>query len=78
MVVTIGITLCVLLNLMNPLVLLLLPPLRTLIVTFLRVALMTHVVVPRLTKLFAGWLYQDLDIKGRTAFCKCVALRGRD
>ncbi|MBI4782127.1 MAG: antibiotic biosynthesis monooxygenase [Oscillatoriophycideae cyanobacterium NC_groundwater_1537_Pr4_S-0.65um_50_18] len=61
MVVITGITIYVLINLMNllvlPLLTLLPPLLRTLVVTFLMVALMTYVVMPRLTKLFAGWLY---------------------
>lgn len=36
----------------------LLPPLlRTLIATIILLALMTYVIMPRMTKLFAGWLY---------------------
>lgn len=55
------VTIFVLINLMNRLVIPLLQPLPsllvTLIVTGLMVALMTYIVMPRLTKLFAGWLY---------------------
>lgn len=61
MVLLTGATIYVLINLMNTLVLPLLAPLppllRTLVVTFLMVAIMTYGMMPRLTKLFAGWLY---------------------
>jgi len=61
MVLLSGATIFVLANLINSLVLPLLSPLppllRTLVVTFLMVATMTYIVMPRLTKLFAGWLY---------------------
>jgi antibiotic biosynthesis monooxygenase (ABM) superfamily enzyme len=54
-------TIFILINLMNRLVipyLQFLPPLlATLIVTGFMVFLITYIVMPRLTKLFAGWLY---------------------
>lgn len=57
-------TIFVLINLMNRLVIPLLKSLplllSTLIVTGLMVFLMTYIVMPRLTKLFAGWLYSKI------------------
>lgn len=61
MVVITGITIYLLINLMNLLVVPLITPLppllRTFVVTLLMVSLMTYVIMPRLTKLLAGWLY---------------------
>ncbi len=61
MMVITGIAIYVLINLIGtfivPLILFLPLLLRTLVVTALMVALMTYVVMPRITKLFAGWLY---------------------
>lgn len=61
MVVLSGIAIFILLNLATaflvPLLLPLPPLLRTLVVVLLMVSLMTYVVMPRLTKLFAKWLY---------------------
>jgi antibiotic biosynthesis monooxygenase (ABM) superfamily enzyme len=61
MMVISGIAIYGLINLMTVLVvpwIAFLPaPLRTLVVTVLMVALMTYVVMPSMTKLFAGWLY---------------------
>jgi uncharacterized protein len=61
MMVISGITIYVLINLINGLVVPLIIPLpallRTFVVTLLMVAIMTYVAMPRMTKLFAGWLY---------------------
>lgn len=61
MMVISGITIYVLINLINVLVVPLIIPLpallRTFVVTLLMVAIMTYVAMPRMTKLFAGWLY---------------------
>jgi uncharacterized protein len=61
MVIITAMAIFVLLNLANlfvvPFLGALPPLLRTLIVTLLMVSLMTYVVMPRLTKLFARWLY---------------------
>jgi uncharacterized protein len=61
MMVISGITIYVLINLINVLIVPMINPfppfLRTLIVTLLMVAIMTYVAMPRMTKLFAGWLY---------------------
>jgi uncharacterized protein len=63
MMVISGITIYVLINLINVLIVPLLQPLppllRTLVVTLLMVAIMTYVAMPRMTKLFAGWLYPE-------------------
>lgn len=61
MVILSGIAIFVLLNFMNILVVPWLAPLpavlRSLLVVLLMVSTMTYLVMPRLTKLFAGWLY---------------------
>jgi hypothetical protein len=61
MVILSGLAIFILLNLATMFVVPLLDPLppllRTLIVVLLIVSMMTYVVMPRLTKLFAGWLY---------------------
>ncbi|MBM0740989.1 antibiotic biosynthesis monooxygenase [Phormidium sp. CLA17] len=61
MMVISGITIYVLISLINLLIVPLINPLplflRTLVVTLLMVAIMTYVAMPRMTKLFAGWLY---------------------
>jgi antibiotic biosynthesis monooxygenase (ABM) superfamily enzyme len=61
MMVISGITIYVLINLINVLVVPLITPLpsllRTLVVTLLMVAIMTYIAMPRMTKLFARWLY---------------------
>ncbi len=61
MVAISGLTIYVLSNIINPLLLPILHPLplllRTFVITFLMVMLMTYVVMPRVTNLFAGWLY---------------------
>lgn len=61
MMVISGLAIYLLINLINwlivPLIGFLPPLLRTLVVTLLIVAIMTYGVMPRLTKLFAGWLY---------------------
>lgn len=61
MVILSGIAIFILLNLATTFVVPLLLPLpallRTLIVVLLMVSIMTYVVMPRLTRLFAGWLY---------------------
>ncbi|MBD1995632.1 antibiotic biosynthesis monooxygenase [Oculatella sp. FACHB-28] len=61
MVILSGIAIFILLNLATtfvvPLLLPLPPLLRTLVVVLLMVSIMTYGVMPRLTKLFAGWLY---------------------
>ncbi|MBD2071300.1 antibiotic biosynthesis monooxygenase [Leptolyngbya sp. FACHB-671] len=64
MVILSGIAIFILLNLATtfivPLLLPLPPLLRTLVVVLLIVSIMTYVVMPRLTRLFAGWLYPKL------------------
>lgn len=61
MMVVSGITIYVLITLINVLVVPLISSLpallRTLVVTLLMVAIMTYIAMPRMTKLFAGWLY---------------------
>jgi uncharacterized protein len=61
MMVVSGITIFVLINLINLFLMPLLGPLpsllRTLVVTTVMVAIMTYVAMPRMTKLFRGWLY---------------------
>jgi uncharacterized protein len=61
MMVISGITIYVLISLINLLILPLLNPLpaflRTFVVTLLMVAIMTYIAMPRMTKIFAGWLY---------------------
>jgi antibiotic biosynthesis monooxygenase (ABM) superfamily enzyme len=61
MMVISGLTIYILINLINLLVVPLITPLpallRTFIVTLLMVAIMTYIAMPRMTKLFAGWLY---------------------
>jgi len=61
MMVISGITIYALINLINLLIVPLINPLppflRTFIVTLLMVAIMTYIAMPRMTKLFAGWLY---------------------
>lgn len=61
MMVVSGITIFVLINLINLLLVPLLGPLpsllRTLVVTVVMVAIMTYVAMPAMTKLFRGWLY---------------------
>jgi hypothetical protein len=63
MMVLSGITIYVLINLINLLIMPLISPLpallRTLVVTLLMVFIMTYVAMPRMTKLFAGWLYPN-------------------
>lgn len=64
MVILSGSAIFILLNIATAFVVPVLLPLpallRTLIVVLLIVSLMTYVVMPRLTKLFAGWLYPKL------------------
>lgn len=61
MMVVSGITIYVLINLINVILVPLIGPLpallRTLVVTVLMVAIMTYVAMPRMTKLFRAWLY---------------------
>jgi uncharacterized protein len=61
MVVISGLAIYVIISLLNVLILPLIGSLpaflRTFVVTLLTVATMTYIVMPRLTKLFAGWLY---------------------
>jgi hypothetical protein len=61
MMVISGITIYVLISLINLLIVPLINPLpsflRTFIVTLLMVTIMTYIAMPRMTKLFAGWLY---------------------
>ena len=61
MMVISGLTIYVLINLINflivPLIVPLPPLLRSFVVTLLMVAIMTYIAMPRMTKLFAGWLY---------------------
>ena len=61
MMVISGITIYVLISLINLLILPLINPfplfLRTFVVTLLMVIIMTYIAMPRMTKLFAGWLY---------------------
>jgi antibiotic biosynthesis monooxygenase (ABM) superfamily enzyme len=61
MLVVSGITIFVLINLINLLLMPLIGPLpallRTFVVTVVMVAIMTYVAMPRMTKLFRGWLY---------------------
>jgi uncharacterized protein len=61
MMVISGITIYVLISLINLLIVPLLNPLppflQTFVVTLIMVAIMTYVAMPRMTKLFAGWLY---------------------
>lgn len=61
MMVISGLTIYILINLINLLVVPFITPLpallRTLIVTLLMVVIMTYIAMPRMTKLFAGWLY---------------------
>ncbi len=61
MVVISGLTIYVLSTSINVLIVPLLSPmpvlLRTLVVTLLMVVIMTYIVMPRMTKLFASWLY---------------------
>ncbi|PSB13859.1 hypothetical protein C7B61_16080 [filamentous cyanobacterium CCP1] len=61
MMVISGLTIYILINLINLLVVPLITPLpallRTFIVTLLMVVIMTYIAMPRMTKLFAGWLY---------------------
>lgn len=61
MMVISGITIYVLINLINVLIVPLIAPLpgllKTLVVTLLMVSIMTYVAMPRMTKLFASWLY---------------------
>lgn len=67
MVILSGIAIFILLNLATtfvvPLLLPLPPLLRTLVVVLLMVSIMTYGVMPRLTKLFAGWLYPKLRLR---------------
>lgn len=64
MVIITAVAIFVLLNLANRFVVPLLgwlpPLLGTLVVVLLMVSLMTYIVMPRLTKLFAGWLYPNV------------------
>ena len=61
MMVISGITIYVLINLINVLIVPLIAPLpgllKTLVVTLLMVSIMTYIAMPRMTKLFASWLY---------------------
>jgi uncharacterized protein len=61
MMVISGITIYLLINLINLLIMPLLAPLpgllKTLVVTLLMVSIMTYIAMPRMTKLFSGWLY---------------------
>lgn len=61
MMVVSGITIYVLINLINVILVPLIGPLpallRTLVVTVVMVAVMTYVAMPRMTKLFRRWLY---------------------
>jgi uncharacterized protein len=61
MMVISGITIYVLISLINFLIVPLINPLppflRTFVVTVLMVAIMTYIAMPRMTKLFSGWLY---------------------
>ena len=61
MMVISGITIYVLINLINVLIVPLIAPLpgllKTLVVTLLMVSIMTYIAMPRMTKLFANWLY---------------------
>lgn len=61
MMVISGLTIYLLINLINFLILPIITPLppllRTFVITLLIVAIMTYVAMPRMTKLFAWWLY---------------------
>ena len=61
MMVVSGLTIYVLISLINLLIVPLISPLpgflRTFVVTLLMVVIMTYVAMPRMAKLFAGWLY---------------------
>jgi uncharacterized protein len=61
MMVISGLTIYLLINLINVLILPVIMPfppfLRTLVITLVMVAMMTYVAMPRMTKLFAWWLY---------------------
>jgi uncharacterized protein len=72
MVIITAMAIFVLLNLANlfivPFLSALPPLLRTLVVVLLMVSIMTYAVMPRLTKLFAGWLYPQASRRSPKKF----------